>query len=281
VARGASGAEIKKAYYALAKQWHPDANKSAEAEERFQELSKAYEVLKDEEQRRVYDATGAAGYEARYNGAGGGGGRGGFGGFGFPDFGGGRAMDQSEFEDLLGSFFSGGVRPNRDLVAQLALTLAEVKAGARKSVHVGGRRVDVDIPPGMEEGMRLRLEGQGQPATGKVKAGNLYVEVTVIPHPRFRRLGADLVLRESVSLADAALGCTLKLPTLEGATAEVRLPPGTQTGETLRVRGKGMPVLSGGGQTGDLLVMIEVRVPRSLSPRARELLEELQSLGGV
>ncbi len=209
------------AYYALAKQYHPDTNKSADAEAKFQELSKAYETLKDDEQRRLYDQVGHSSYEQAGGAPGGAGGNpfagGGFGG-GFNPFGGaagfrgGRVeFNDADFEDILGSFFlRGGVRPSRDVAVTVQLEFMEAAKGTTKSVRLppaaGGRVVELNIPAGVDNGVRLRLDGAGVPATGRQPAGNLFVDVQVRDHPRFVREGPNLHVEAPIGIDTAALG---------------------------------------------------------------------------
>ncbi len=271
------------AYYALAKKYHPDANKDDPgAEAKFQEVSKAYEVLKDDDSRRAYDRVGHANFEAGggAEGMGGfGGGMGGFGG-GFNPFGGGGGMrmdpsDQAQFEDMLGAFFGGGVRPSRDVAVNLTLDFMEAARGARRAVRLpNGRTVELDIPAGVESDMRMRVDGAGQPASGRVPAGHLYVTFTVRDDPRFLRKGPDLHVDATVDIATAALGGSVRVPTLDGR-ADVPIPAGAQPGDTLRLRGKGLPRAGAGGRgVGDQFVHLTVTVPRSLTARQRTLLQQ-------
>jgi DnaJ-class molecular chaperone len=320
VPRGASGADIKKAYYALAKKFHPDANKSdPSAEAKFQEVSKAYEVLKDEQQRRMYDSMGHDNFENSGGGGpggagGGGGGFGGFGGGGFNPFGGagggggfrGGRMDMNDaaqFEDILGAFFGGGVRPSRDVAVTLTLEFMEAARGARKTVRLpNGRTVDLNIPGGVDTGVRLRVDGAGQAASGRAPAGHLYVTLNVRDDPRFSRDGPHLHVEAPIGIDTAALGgcvvpCLTRgfgarmgalthrplrvspacsnvvVPTLDGSL-EVPVPPGTQPGDQLRLRGKGLPRVDGGSGVGDQFVRLSVVVPRSLTATQRRLLQQ-------
>ena len=196
---------------------------------------------------------------------------------------GGRAVNAEEFEDLLGALFGGGVRPSRDVQVTLTLDFTEAAKGVTRTIKLpassGGRSMEVNIPAGMDDGARLRVDGAGQPGNARQPAGHLYVKVNVRPHPRFSRDGPHLHLEERVGMETAALGGSVSVPTLEGGAAEVRIPSGTQPGDTLRLRGRGLPVPGGlPGVVGDLYVHLAVAVPRSLSPRQRELLEEFQKL---
>jgi DnaJ-class molecular chaperone len=208
-----------------------------------------------------------------------GGGMGGFGG-GFNPFGGGGGMrmdpsDQAQFEDMLGAFFGGGVRPSRDVAVNLTLDFMEAARGARRAVRLpNGRTVELDIPAGVESDMRMRVDGAGQPASGRVPAGHLYVTFTVRDDPRFLRKGPDLHVDATVDIATAALGGSVRVPTLDGR-ADVPIPAGAQPGDTLRLRGKGLPRAGAGGRgVGDQFVHLTVTVPRSLTARQRTLLQQ-------
>ena len=309
VPRGASSSDIKKvrgvalrcalrcsltpvsaaqAYYALAKQCHPDTNKSADAETRFQELSKAYETLKDDDSRRSYDQLGHAHFEQASGGGGGGGGGGPGGGNpfgggqGFHPFGagfsGGRVnMNSADFEDIMGSFFGAG-RPSRDISVQLNLDFMEAAKGARKSVRLpGGGVVELDIPAGVDSGSRLRVDGAGQPASGRQGAGHLYVTLNVREHPKFVREGPHLHVDATIGIDVAALGGRVTVPTLQG-DAELTVPAGTQPGDTLRLRGKGLPRMDASRGLGDQLVHFALTVPKSLNARQKQLLQEFGEL---
>ena len=306
VPRSANQGDIKKAYYKLAQKYHPDKNKDDPAsEKRFQEVQKAYETLKDPQSRGMYDQVGHGNYEQMENGGGGGGGGpGGFpggqgGGFeGFPGgfrmhFGGGGPGGPGgpvDFEDLFSDFFGGG-GPARDIQTTLRVTLAEVKSGTSRTVRVPetrtvdprtgvsethpARDVKVDLPAGVEDGQRLRVPGEGarvKGRDGRERVGSLYIDVDVVEDPRFARVGADLVTKVELSFPDAALGGTAKAPTLDGEV-EVKVRKATQPGDQLRLRGRGLPEL-GSSRIGDLFVQFRLKVPKDLSDRQRELLEE-------
>lgn len=271
VAESASDKEITKAYRSLARELHPDKNPGdVGAEERFKEVSSAYEVLGDPEARSKYDEV------RRLGPMGGMGGPGGPGGFTF-DFGG-----ASDLGDLLGSMFGGGfggggrTRPmrGRDQEAQIALGFDEAVRGVTMPVTVSGgsgpRQITVRIPAGVDDGQRIRLRGQGGPGANGGPAGDLYVVVHVEPHDLFGRDGPNMTLTVPVTFAEAALGADIKVPTFDGDAVKLRLPAGTQSGRTFRVKGRGLvtPRL-----TGDLLVTVEVVVPTKLSAAERKALE--------
>ncbi len=354
VSRNATQEEIKQAYRKLALKWHPDRNPNnrKEAEEKFKEISEAYEVLSDPEKRRIYDTYG-------YNAA-----RQSFGAGGF------QWSNFTHFEDLqdifgdfglddllrtfgFGDIFTSGrrasstrARRGRDQEVQITISLEEAYKGTEKTVVVqryetcsscngsgaypgttpvvcpqcrgkgvitrstgfftmqttcprcsgtgqvinrpcpqcGGtgyalvnRRIKVKIPPGIEDGTHLRLAGEGEQVRGG-RPGDLYVLVRVAPHPLFERRGKDIYIKQKISMYQAALGCEVEVPTLSGK-ARVKIPPGTQPGAKLRLKGKGMPDVRGGGN-GDQYVEIVVEIPKTLSSKEEELLREIARIKG-
>jgi len=290
VAKGASEKEIKAAFRKLARKHHPDVNPGKkDAEDRFKEVNEAYEVLGDKEKRRRYDELGAN-WEAF--------GRGGPQAGPWP--GGGVRVDFEDlggaggFSDFFRTFFGGAggfggfggaggteeaFGPASDAEGEVDLTLAEVLRGTTREVAVGGsrRRVEVKIPPGVREGSRVRVAGEGARGRGG-KRGDLYLRVRVLPDPAFERKGDDLQTSVRVPLTAAVLGGEAKVPTLEGPLG-IKIPPGTPAGQMFRLRGHGLPKLGARGERGDLLVSLAVDLPRVLSPRQKELFEELQRSG--
>jgi molecular chaperone DnaJ len=283
VPKAASEKEITRAYRKLAKQNHPDANPGDEAaEERFKDVSAAYDVLGDAEKRKEYDevremvASGVAGP---------GFGRPGYG----PGFEGGRTIfvddldDVGGLGDLFGGIFGGGRRaranvpfPGPDLETELSLDFMEAVHGVMKELSFEGRTVKVRIPPGVRDGQRIRVKGKGGPGANGGPPGDLYVVVRVRPHPIFGRKGdADLTVTVPITFVEAALGGQARVPTLTDPVT-VRIPPGTQSGKTVRVRGRGIEKSK--GAPGDLLVTFEVAVPKNLSAAERKAIEDL---GGV
>jgi curved DNA-binding protein len=294
VPRDASDEEIRRTYRRLARRYHPDVNREPGAEDRFKEVSEAYEVLGDREKRERYDRLGAnwrAGQDVSgAEGFGGvGGGRRGAGG---PDvqfgFGGGPGgADFSDFFEQLfrgsgaaggrrraGGGFDGFATRGGDYEAELELTLEEAAAGGRRRLSLAdGRELTVAIPPGVTDGQRIRLRGEGAPGAGGGPAGDLLLRVRLKPHPRFRVDGRDLSVELPVAPWEAALGATVPVPTLTG-TARVNVPPGSSCGRRLRLRGAGMPGPRGGH--GDLHAVLKIAVPRQLDDEERRLFERLR-----
>ncbi|GAA3367386.1 DnaJ C-terminal domain-containing protein [Streptomyces antimycoticus] len=301
VSRGASQDEIQQAFRTRARKYHPDVNKDPNAEERFKELNDAYSVLSDPKTRARYDRFGEdfrkipEDWEERV-GAGVGGGGGGFRGWttsgdgdrvrfvrGFGEDAGGGGVD---FEDLFGAFFGGGTGgrgggrvdiAGADQEAELPLTVEDAYRGGRRTVTLAGasgqqRGFEVNVPPGVVDGQRIRLAGQGGRGTGDAPAGDLYLRVRILPHPRFRLDGRNVHVHLPVAPWEAALGATVPVPT-PGGTAKVTVPPGSSSGRRLRLRGEGMP--NPRGPNGDFYAEIRVMVPPELTDRERELFEEL------
>ncbi|HVV11436.1 DnaJ C-terminal domain-containing protein [Amycolatopsis sp.] len=289
VAKTASTDEIQRAYRKLARQYHPDVNSDPGAEERFKEISEAYQVLSDPEQRKKYDRFGADFRrvpddvaERVYAGSGGrGGGRVRYARAG-PGFGGSEGFEGIDIEDLLGGFFrsrgAGGPIAGADQEAELELTVEEAYQGGRRHLTIAGageRGYDVDIPAGVLDGQRIRLAGQGGRATGNAAPGDLYLVVRIKPHPRYRLSGRDITVELPVSPWEAALGATVPVLTPSGEV-KVRVVPGSSTGRRLRLRGEGLP--NPKGKPGDLYAEVRVMVPKKLGKRERALFEQLAAV---
>ncbi|MGA5759597.1 DnaJ C-terminal domain-containing protein [Nonomuraea bangladeshensis] len=298
VDRNADADEIQRAYRKLVRAHHPDVNKDPGAEDRFKEISEAYSVLSDPETRRRYDAFGhdfrqvppdidpadwararsRAGAGARAGtGAGPGGGR----WRGAEDFGFG-ADEGIDLEDLLGGMFGGRSRrqwgsvPGADQEAELTLTVEEAYHGGRRSITLsGGRRVDVTIPPGVTNGQRIRLAGQGGHGSEGARPGDLYLVVRIAGHPRYRVEGRDIHAPLPLTPWEAALGATVAVDT-PGGEAKVKVPPGTSTGRRLRLKGRGMP--HPGGAAGDFYAESRIMVPPGLTDEERRLFEQLAAV---
>ncbi|HJK96112.1 MAG TPA: DnaJ C-terminal domain-containing protein [Polyangiaceae bacterium LLY-WYZ-14_1] len=309
VSRSASPEDIQKAYRKLAREYHPDLNKDPGAEERFKEIGQAYDVLKDEKKRALYDRYGEAwkavsegrapppgaadeqqvrfdfgnaGFDASQMGDLGAifeellGGRrrgGGFGG-GFPD----------GFPGVVDFGGRGGPGPGRapaagrDAEASLELDLEEAFRGGERELAVSrpGRReperLRVKVPPGVRDGQRIRLSGKGSPAVGGTPAGDLYLQVRIRPHPRYRVEDDGLVATLPVTPWEAALGATVPFETLDG-TVRLKVPPGTSSGRRIRLRKRGYP--QAGGERGDLFAEVQIHVPTELPDDERSLYESL------
>ncbi len=287
VERSASEDDIKKAYRRLARKYHPDVSKEADAKEKFQEVSEAYETLRDKEKRAAYDSLGSGfrpGQDFRPP----------------PDwfdrFGGGRSedlggVDLSELFESLGAFGRatgfgrrGGARgerfggrpiafPGEDYEVPVRLTLEEAYRGAERSVQLDGRSFTARIPRGATDGQRLRLAGKGGPGANGGPPGDLYLQIQLEPHPLFRASGHDLDLDVPLAPWEAALGAQVDIPTLEGRVT-LKIPPGSRAGQKLRLAGKGLPRPRGGA--GDLYAVLEIAVPADLTEREKQLFEELR-----
>jgi curved DNA-binding protein len=291
VSRDASPDELQQAYRRLARANHPDVNKDPGAEERFKEINEAYSALSDPELRKRYDRFGEdfrrvpEDWEQRVGAGAGGGGRAGRGPrttwtSGGPDVGGGfggGGFEGIDIEDLLGGMFGGrGARVARtagaDQEAELPLTLEEAYQGGRKEITLNGpdgpRSYTVTIPPGVSNGRRIRLAGEGGRGFGDGSAGDLYLVVRLLPHPLFRVHGRNIHLDLKLAPWEAALGATVPVATPGGET-KVTVPPGSSSGRRLRLRGQGMP--DPAGHPGDVFAEIKIMVPPRLSDREREL----------
>jgi curved DNA-binding protein len=296
VGRGATADEIKKVYRRLARKYHPDVSKEKDAEARFKEVQEAYEVLKDPEKRAAYDQLGsnwqqgqqfrpppdwASGFEFRGRPA--------------------DAHQQQDFEGGFSDFFSslfGGMsggftqhqgagprrRAGRDSHARIDIDLEEAFQGGVRTfelqrpqarsdgtVEMRNHTVKVTIPKGITSGQRLRLTGQGEPASGGGRAGDLYLEVHIRPNQRFQLEGRDVTLTLPIAPWEAALGGTVTVPTL-GGSVEMRIPPGSQSEKKLRLRGRGLP----GDPPGDQVVQLKIVVPPADTPEAKAFYERMR-----
>ena len=293
VPRTASQDEVKRAYRKLARKYHPDVSKEQDAEEKFKELQEAHEVLKDPEKRAAYDQLGPdwrPGQDFRPP----------------PDWGKGFEFSRgapgegpAEFSDFFSELFGsrspfgatrGAGRAHRgfaaagqDHVARIEIDLEDAFRGGTRTIElrtpeltadghvmVKPRTLRISIPAGVTEGQQIRLAGQGSPGTGGGPPGDLMLEVSFRPHPRFRLEGRDVTLTLPVAPWEAALGETVSVPTL-GGPVEMKLPAGARAGQTLRLRGRGLP----GQPPGDQLVLLRIVLPPD-SPRARQLFEQMK-----
>jgi DnaJ-class molecular chaperone len=277
VAKGASEAEIKKAYRKLARQYHPDRNPGdKQAEARFKEVQEAYDVLSDKNKRTQYDRFGFAGPGAAGGGQGpfhaqGGGAQ----GFEF------QGIDPEDLASIFGALGGGGdlggmfgrrgrgrgraPRPPESVEAEVAIPFLKAALGGSVSLSVDGREINVKVPAGVEDGKKLRLAGQGP------GGGDLLVRLKIEPHPYFHRENNDVIVEVPVSVSEAILGGKIDVPTLDGTHLTVKVPPGTSSGARLRLRGKGIA-------GGDQYIEIKVVVPKPADARSRELIEEFARL---
>ena len=313
VGRDASEKEIKQSFRRLARRWHPDVNPDdPQAEEKFKEINEAYEVLSDPDKRAKYDQLGhswkqwqrSGGDPGQYDWSqwftgGPGGARvhwsgdlgdlfGGTRGEAFSDFfsaifGGGAGGRRRSAADIFGQAARGrgyGNSPRgQDAEAKVTVTLEEAYRGTSRVLERGGRRIRVTIPAGVRTGSRVRVAGEGHPGYDGGTAGDLYLRVTVEPHPVFERDADDLRCHVRLDFCTAVLGGQIRLPTLNGDVS-LRIPAGTQGGQTFRLKGRGMPNPRHPEKRGNLLATTEIEIPRDLSPRERELFEELATTRG-
>jgi curved DNA-binding protein len=313
VERGATDKEIKSAYRKLARKYHPDMNPdNKQAEERFKQINEAYEVLSDPAKRQKYDQLGAdwqrwqqqggsssnfdwtrwstaggqPGYRTQYTtmddlsdlfgGAGG----------GFSDFfgqifggmGGGRGARGARTAQDPGFGYQQVPQQGRDRVQEVEITLQEAYEGATRILTQGDRRRRVRIPAGAKTGTKVRFAGEGNPGRLGGQAGDLYLRVVVRDDPRYERKGDDLYSTVDVDMYTALLGGQAPVHALDGDLV-LTIKPGTQNGQTFRLRGKGMPRLRKEGEYGDLYVTVNVQLPTELTARQRELLEEMRKAG--
>jgi curved DNA-binding protein len=288
VPRDASAEDIRTAYRKLARRYHPDLNKEPGAEDRFKEIAEAYEVLRDSEKRQRYDRLGAnwkAGDDV--SSAAGFDGFGGQGGFGDVriDFGG----DFGDFSDFFEGLFGGHQRGRRggngfsgfstrggDHEADLELSLEEAARGGRQRITLAdGREYEVNIPAGVRDGQRIRLPGEGGRGQNGGSSGDLFLRVRLEPHDRFRLEGRDIYVTVPITPWEAVLGAAVEVPTLDGPK-EVRVPPASDTGRKLRLRGQGMP--GPRGAHGDLYAVVEIHVSKRPTGEERELFERLAAV---
>jgi DnaJ-class molecular chaperone len=275
----ADATAIKTAYRQLAQESHPDRNPDdPSAEERFKEIGRAHAILSDPSRRRAYDEFGEIALDANFNAeqaraashVG-----------GFSDLG-------SLFEDLLGGAQRGPrARRGADLESHLELDFIDAALGCQRRIELprhgraagepASESLDIRIPAGIHNGAKIRLAGKGNPGVAGGPPGDLLARVRVREHRLFRRAGQDLHLEADVSITEAVLGSEFEVPTLEGKLT-LRVPPGTDSGSKLRLRGKGIPA-SGGRPAGDLYIGIRIRVPKDLDEPLLQKLKELEPLG--
>lgn len=299
VDKDVSEADLKKTYRKLARKYHPDSNPGdAQAEATFKEISEAYAVLSDPEQRAEYDQIRAMGSGARFTagGEGAGGfedvfsmfGKGGRGGrtrtstSGFDDFfsvfdQGGGGFGSGRFGQPSGGFRGfGGPQRGADVTARTTIDFATATQGETITLQgEDGKPFKVKIPAGVSDGQKIRLRGRGRPSPDGGEPGDIVVQVQVRPHPVFTRDGLNLRVTVPVTFTEAALGATIEVPTLGGEPVKLRVAPGTPSGRVLRVKGRGVHTSKG---TGDLLAEVQVVVPSHLDDAAREALERFHDV---
>jgi molecular chaperone DnaJ len=296
VDKNVSDADLKKTYRKLARKYHPDSNQGdAKAEATFKEVSEAYSVLSDPEQRKEYDQIRAMGSGARFTA---GDQPGGFEDV-FSMFGQGRGGRQSpqDFDDIFsmfnqqqpGGFGSGrfgqptggfrgygGPQRGADVTARTTIDFITATKGETITLQgEDGKPFKVKIPAGVADGQKIRLRGRGRPSPDGGETGDIVVQVTVRPHPAFTREGLNLRVTVPVTFTEAALGATIEVPTLGGDPVKLRVAPGTPSGRVLRVKGRGVHSQKG---TGDLLAEVQVAVPSHLDDAARQALERFHEL---
>ncbi|NOZ54674.1 MAG: DnaJ domain-containing protein [Gammaproteobacteria bacterium] len=291
VERGASQDEIKRAYRKMARKYHPDVSKEVNAEAHFKEVGEAYEVLKDPEKRAAYDQLGEKWKEGQdfrpppgWN-------------QGFEFHGGGfTEADASQFSDFFESLFGGAQATysasraghfntrGEDTHAKVLIDLEDAYHGVTRTItlrhtdlgpegrpQIKNRTLNVRIPKGVHQGQHIRLVGQGGAGVGQGKAGDLYLEIEFKPHPFYRAEGRDVYLDLPVAPWEAALGATVKVPTLTG-TVELKIPSGSASGNKMRLKGRGIP----GNPAGDLYVVLQVVLPSAESNEAKALYKQME-----
>ncbi len=269
VTKSATADELKRAYRKLAVQFHPDKNKSKEAEEKFKEINQAYEVLGNEQKRKQYDQFGAAAFENGGRGAGGPFG-GGFGGQQGPftysySSNGGQGFDFGGFSDpfdIFEQFFGGNASYSRRKPSySLRIDFIESVKGTTKTVSLEGKRRDIKVPAGVNEGSRIQFN-------------DFDIVISVSPSSKFRREGYDIISDVKIPMAEAALGGIEEVETVEGKV-KLKIPQGTQSGTLIRMKGKGVKHVNNSTR-GDHYVRVQLEIPSKLTSRQKELLEEFQ-----
>ena len=269
VSSDATQKEIKSKYRKLARTAHPDANPgNPDAEKRFSDIAKAYEVLSDEDRRNEYDDLRTQAAYRRQSSAG-------------SDQWSSRSYQDSSFVDfnsIFGDYFAEQQRrPRRgsDLSASLNMEFIDAVQGLTTTLTLDGRSVNVRIPAGVKDQQTIRLAGKGSPSLNGGPDGDLLILISVGSHPTFGRSGNNLTTTVPIRYEDAVLGGEVSVPTLDGPTVTVRIPPGSANGQKLRVKGKGVPLTN---RTGDLIVSVTIEVPSDVSDEERSLLEQLRAL---
>jgi molecular chaperone DnaJ len=272
VSKDVSDADLKKTYRKLARKYHPDSNPGdTAAEAKFKEISEAYSVLSDPEERKEYDQIRAMGSGARFT-APGSGAQGGFDDVFGGMFGQGGGFGSGRFGQPTGGFRGfGGPTRGADVTARTTIDFVTATKGETITLQASdGKPIKVKIPAGVSDGQKIKLRGKGQPSPDGGEAGDIVLTVSVRKHPVFERDGLNLRVNVPVTFTEAALGATIEVPTLGGDPVRLRVAPGTPSGRVLRVKGRGVETSKG---TGDLLAVVQVAVPSHLSGEAKEALE--------
>jgi len=280
VERSAGEDEIKKAYRKLARKYHPDVSKEANAKEKFQDVSEAYETLRDKEKRAAYDSLGSGfrqGQDFRpppdWFDRFGGGGRG-------EDL---HGVDLGELFESMGLFGRAGRRSRRSFAGEdyeipVRLSLEEAASGTERTVQLdSGASFTARIPRGATDGQRLRLRGKGGAGVNGGPAGDLYLTIALEPHSLYRPSGHDLDIEVPLAPWEAALGAEVQIPTLEGRVT-MKVPAGSKAGQKLRLAGKGLP--KPGGGAGDLYALLSIALPATLTEAEKKLYEQLRASSG-
>lgn len=281
--KGATIDEVKKAYRQLARKYHPDVNKESGAEDHFKKINEAYQILSDPQKKQAYDQFGSAAFDQNQ----------GFGGNPFGGFGqkgpftytytnsdGGAGFDDLFGSDIFDMFFGGGrARKARDISYRYQVNFGEAMRGGEKEIMVGGKKLKLAIPAGAHNGLRFRFAGEGEQGQKGIPNGDLYIALEVKAPRDFEIRGEDIVMERGISMYQAALGAQVSIPVVDpkeisgvGQIA-IKIPSGTQPGETIRISGQGLPSRRGG--RGDAYVIIKVLVPKKLSKQEKEALSKL------
>ncbi len=293
--KSASQADIKKAYRRLARKYHPDLNPNdKEAQNRFQQINEAHEVLSDPEKRKKYDEYGKDWKHAdqfeeakRQQAASGGGFGGGFGGSG-QSYSYSGSFDDDTFSDFFEQMFGGRARAQgahrgghfkgQDYNAELQLRLSDVYESRKHTLTVNGKNIRLTIPAGVENGQTIKIRGHGGPGVQGGPKGDLYITFNILNDTSFRREKENLYSEEEIDLTKAVLGGEIEINTFKGRV-KLNVKPGTQNGSKVKLKGKGFPKYRKEGQFGDLYVTYKVSIPESLTAKQRELFQELQKTG--
>lgn len=289
VERSATAEEIKKAYRSLAKKHHPDLNKgNKQAEEKFKDVNEAYEVLGDPKKRERYDQLGSSYSQWQARG-------GNPGNFNWNDWSSAQRGGQAstgDFGDIFGGFsdffsaiFGGmpvsGGRPQyrqqarpQNIEQKVQISLEEAFHGTQRVFQVNDRRIEVKIPAGAKTGTKVRVAGAA-PSAASSQQADLYLVIEVLPNARYKLSGSELTTEVKVDLLTAVLGGSVKVPTLSGDVS-LSIPSGTQPGQKFRLAGRGMPMLRSAQTHGDMIVVVNVEIPRKLSEKQRKLFEEMK-----